>query len=330
MNRRRKLLVALGVGALLPPLCAFAQQQGKVWRIGYLDLGSRKSLVDSGRYAALIEGLREHGYVEGKNFVLEARYADGNADRLDGIAAELVRQKVDLILSTGNPASRAARRATATIPIVVTAITDPVGEGFASSLARPGGNLTGMSTGVEDTVLKLVELLILAVPKLKRIAIIANPASSSHAPMLSRIEAAAKQAGKQVLPVSVRSPTEIERGFTTMARERIDAVIILPDAFLLQQRTQVAGLALKHRLPSINPFSTYAEVGGLLSYGADLADNFRRAGIFVDKILKGAKPGDIPFEQPTRYYLVINRKTANALGVKLNNELLARADKVIE
>ena len=330
MNNRRKLVLALGASALASPLSSLAQPAPKVWRLGYLDLGSRKSLVDSGRFAALIEGLREQGYAEGKNFSLEARYADGNADRLDGFAAELVRQKIDLLLSTGNPASRAARRATATIPIVVTVITDPVGEGFAASLARPGGNITGMSTGVEDTVLKLVELLSVAVPTLKRIAVITNPASSSHTPMLSRIEVAARQSGKQVLEVSVRTPAEIERGFATMARERIDAVISLPDAFLLQQRAQIAGLALKHRLPSINPFTAYAESGGLMSYGVDLNDNFRRAGIFVAKILKGAKPGDIPFEQPTRYYLVINRKTANALGVKITGELLTRADKVIE
>jgi putative ABC transport system substrate-binding protein len=329
MNDRRNFLVVLGAGALAAPLLSFAQQPGKLWRVGYLDLGSRKSMVDSGRLAALIEGLREHGYAEGKNLVLEARYADGNAERLDGFAAELARQKVDLILSTGNPASRAARRATATIPIVVTVTTDPVGEGFAASLARPGGNITGMSSGFEDTVQKMVELLILAVPKLKRIAVIQNPASSVHAPMLSRVEAAAKQTGNQVLPMSVRTPIEIERGFATMARERIDAVIILPDAFLLQQRTQIAGLALKHRLPSINPFTAYAESGGLMSYGVDLTDNFRRAAIFVDKIFKGAKPGEMPFEQPTRYYFVINRKTADALGIKLTDKLLL-ADKVIE
>ena len=330
MNNRRKLVLALGAAALTSPLTAHAQPAAKVWRIGYLDLSSRKSQADMGQLAALIEGLRDRGYIEGKNFVLEARYAEGNADSLNGLAAELVRQKMDLILSTGNPPTRAARRATAAIPIVVTVTTDPVGEGFAASLARPGGNITGMSSGVEDTVEKMVELLILAVPKLKRIAVISNQASSVHPPMLSRIEAAAKQSGKQVLPVSVRTPDEIERGFATMAREHTDAVIILPDALLLQQRTQIAGLALKHRLPSINPFSAYAQSGGLMSYGADLNDQFRRAGIFVDKILKGAKPGDIPFEQPTRYYFVINLKTANALGVKITGELLTRADKVIE
>ncbi len=330
MNNRRKLIVALGASALTAPLASFAQQQSRVWRLGYLDFGSRLSMVDAGRYAALMQGLREYGYVEGKNIVLEARYADGNKDRLDGLAAELVRQKVDLILSTGTVASHAAQRATATIPIVVVVTTDPVGDGFAVSLARPGRNITGMSGGAEDTVQKPFELLSVAVPKLKRVAVITNPASSSHPPQLLRIQAAARQSGKQVLPVGVRTPDEIERGFATMARERIDAVIILADAFLFQQRTQIAGLALKRRLPSIYAGAGYSEIGGLMSYGSDTNDNFRRAGIFVDKILKGAKVGEIPFEQPTRYYFVINRKTANALGIKLTNELLTRADKVIE
>jgi len=330
MNNRRKLVFALGAGALAVPFGSFAQQQGKVWRIGYLDLGSRQSFTDPGRYGALIQGLRDLGYVEGKNFVLEARYADGKADRLDGLAAELVRQKVDLIVSTGIIASHAAQRATTAIPIVVTATPDPVGDGFAATLARPGGNLTGMSSGAEDTVQKLVELLVVAVPKLKRIAVLTNPASSAHPSMLLSVQAAARQTGKQVLPLSVRTPEEIGRAFATMARERIDAVIILIDPFLFLQRTQIAGLALKHRLPSIYPTAPYAEAGGLMSYGLELNDNFRRAGIFVDKILKGAKPGEVPFEQPTRYYLVINRKTANSLGVKINNELLTRADKVIE
>jgi putative ABC transport system substrate-binding protein len=330
VNNRRKLVIALGASALSSPFTLHAQPQTKVWRIGYLDLGSRQSMVDAGRYAALIEGLREHGYVEGKNLVLEARYADGKADRLDGLAAELVRQKVDLVISTGTPTSRAAQRAMATIPIVVTVTDDPVMDGFAASLARPGANMTGMTSGNADTVQKLVELSLVAVPKLKRIAVLTNPATSVHAPRLLSIQTAAKKTGRQVLPVSARTSEEIERGFVTIARERPDVMIILADNFLLQQRTQIAGLALKQRLPSIYPQQQYAEAGGLMSYGADLTESFRRAGIFVDKILKGAKPGDIPFEQPTRYYLVINRKTANALGIKLTGELLARADKVIE
>ncbi len=328
MNNRRKLVIALGASALAFPLTPRAQT--KIWRLGYLDYGSRQSLVEAGRYAALMDGLRERGYVEGKNFVLEARFADGHADRMDGLAAELVRQKVDLILSTGTPASRAAQRATTTIPIVVTVTTDPVGDGLAASLARPGGNITGMSSGAEDTVLKLLELLLVAVPKLTRIAVIANSENSTHSQQQSRLQAAAKQAGKQVVPVRVRTSEEIERGFATMNREHVDAVIILIDTFLFSQRTKIAALALKHRLPSIYPVAAYAEAGGLMSYGVDTNDNFRRAGIFVDKILKGTKPGDLPFEQPTRYNFVINRKTANALGVKISGELLTRADRVIE
>ena len=329
MDKRRKIIFALGAATLVSPLLSLAQPATKVWRLGYLDRGSRQATVDSGRYAALLQGLSELGYVEGKNFALEARYADGNTDRLNGLAQELVRQKVDLILSTGTAAIRAAQRATATIPIVATSTTDPVGSGFAASLARPGGNITGMATGSADTVQKLVELLTVTLPKMLRIAVLTTD-SSSHPPLLLRIQAAAKQTGKQVLPISVRTPAEIERGFATMTRERTDAFIILADSFLFSQRTQIAKLALKHRLPSINALAEYAEIGGLMSYGADINDNFRRAGIFVDKILKGAKPGDIPFEQPTRYYLVINRKTANALGVKISGELLTRADKIIE
>mgnify|MGYP001174051602 CR=1 FL=1 len=330
MNKRRKIVLALGASVLVSPLASFAQQPGKIWRIGYLDSGSQQSLVDSGRHAALIVGLREHGYIEGKNFVLEARFANGKADLLDGMAAELVRQNVDLIVSTGTPACKAAQRATTTIPIVVTVTGDPVIDGLAVSLARPGGNITGMSSGIDDTVKKLVELLGVAVPKMKRVAAITNPANTTHTSMLSSIQAAAKQTGTQVMPVSVRTPDEIERGFEAMVRQHIDAVVIVPDVFLLQQLTQIAGLATKHRLPSIYGEANYAEAGGLIGYGADRRDNFRRAGIFVDKILKGAKPAELPFEQPTRYYMTINRKTATALGLTIPQRLLISADKVIE
>lgn len=329
MNNRRKLLLALAASPLASPLSSLAQP-AKVWRIGYLDSGSRLSTMDSGRYRALIEGLRERGYTEGKNIILEVRYADSKMDRLDALAAELVQQKVDLIVSTGTAASKAAQRATATIPIVVTVTVDPVADGLAASLARPGGNMTGMSLGNEDTVQKLVELLMLAVPKLKRFTVLTNPANPGHPQLLLRVQDAARQAGKQVSPIGVRTLDEIERGFSTMMREHTDGVIVLADAFLFSHRAQIATLALKHRLPSIYPQPIYADVGGLMSYGADTNDNFRRAGIFVDKILKGAKPGDIPFEQPTRYYFVINRKTANTLGVKITGEMLARADRVIE
>ena len=330
MSNRRKLVIALGAGALAAPLGAFAQPSAKVWRIGSLDLGSQQSMAESGRYAALIQGLNKHGYVEGKNIVLAMRYAEGNTDRLDALAADLVRQNTDVILATGTPAIHAAKRATAAIPIIVTATTDPVGDGFARSLARPGGNITGMTTGSADTIEKLVEFLLIAVPKLKRIAVINNPAASTHAPLMLRLEGVTRQTGQQILPVSVGTRDEIERGFAFMMRERAGAAIIFPDSFLLSQRAHIAGLALKYRLPSINALAGYAEVGGLMSYGADINDNFRRAGIFVDKIFKGAKPGEIPFEQPTRYFLVINAKTAKQLGIGMSNALMVRADKVIE
>ena len=215
MNNRRKLLGALGASALLAPFNSFPQQ-AKVWRLGYLDFSTRQATLESGRYGALIEGLRALGYVEGKNFVLEARYADGNADRLEGLAADLVREKADVILAYGVAASRAAQRTTTTTPIVVITTADPVRDGFADTLARPSGNLTGMSNGVGETIQKLLELLIAAVPKLNRIAVITNPANGGHPPLLLRVLAAAKQAGKQVLPVSVGTSYEIDRAFATI------------------------------------------------------------------------------------------------------------------
>ncbi|MEO8441770.1 MAG: ABC transporter substrate-binding protein [Betaproteobacteria bacterium] len=330
MNKRRKLVLALGAGVFTASFGSFAQPQGKVWRIGYLDSASRQSTVDSGRYASLIQGLSEQGYFEGKNIVIEARYAESDEQLLNSLAGDLAGQKLDLILSTGTAATQALQRTKTTIPIVVTVSVDPVSDGFAVSLARPGKNITGMSLGNEETVQKLVELLILAVPKSKRITVLVNPANGGHAPLLSRIKDAARLVGKQADPVNVRTPSEIDRGFESMAREHTDAVIILGDAFLFSQRTRIAGLALKHRLPSAYPQPLYAEVGGLLSYGSDTNENFRRAAIFVKKIFKGERAGDIPFELPTRYYLVVNRKTAVALGIKLDGELMARADKVIE
>jgi putative ABC transport system substrate-binding protein len=238
-----------------------------------------------------------------------------------------VLQKVDVIVARGAVETPAAQKATGTIPIVLVSATDPVGNGFGASLARPGGQITGMASGADDTVQKLLEFLIVAVPESKRIAVITNPENQVHPPLLLSIQAAARKAGKQVLPIGAHTPGEIERGFETMVRERADALMVLIDPFLAQQRVQIATLALKHKLPSIHQRSQSVEAGGLMSYASDFNDNYRRCAIFVDKILKGAKPGDIPFEQPTRYYLVINRKTANALGVKISGELLARADK---
>ena len=328
MTTRRELLLALGALAALP---AHSQQQGKVWRIGYFDFGTREVIVNSGRLDAMMQGLREQGFIEGKNLVLMASFAAGNADRLNELAADLVRQKPDLILSTGTPASQALQRATTSIPIVVTLTTDPVVDGFAASLARPGRNLTGMSSGGNETVQKLLEYLTTTAPKITRIAVLNNPKNTNQVAMLASVQAAARQLGKKILPVAASAPNEVEIGFSTMVRERVHGVIILIDAFFSLQREQIAALALRHRLPSIYGFRSYAEAGGLMSYGADTNDNFRRAGLFVDKILlRGAKPGDLPFEQPKRYYLVINGKTAKSLGLTIPQSIVLQADEVIK
>jgi putative tryptophan/tyrosine transport system substrate-binding protein len=328
MNRRNTLLVLLVSGAA--PLVAFAQQPGKVWRIGYLALSSRQNSVDTGRNAALLSGLREQGYVEGKNIALEWRFADDDTRRLAGLAAELVRLKVDVILTIGTVVSRAAQFATATIPIVVGATADPVHDGFAASLARPGGNMTGMSIGTSETVQKCVELLRTMVPKLSRLAVMANPTNAADSPLLLSVQLLMQRLGGMVLPISASSPEDIEVGFATMVRENAGAVFILTDSYLIQQRQLISRLALKYRLPAIGTNIGFPEAGALLSYSADTNDNVRHAAAFVDKIFKGAKPGDLPFELPTRYHLIINRSTANALGLAIPQELLLRADRVIE
>ncbi len=329
-SKRRQFVLAIGAGALTAPFAVLAQPAGKVWRIAYLDYGSRQSMIDAGRMTALMQGLAGFGYVEGRNLVFDARFAEGKVERADALAAELVAQKPDLILAAGTPTSRALKRATLTIPIVVITTADPVADGLAATLARPGGNITGMSTGGGETVQKLVELLLVAVPKIKRVAVLTNPANSRSVDDLAQVLSALRKTKREALPLRAGTLEEVEQAFAAMTREHAEGVVIPIDGFMLQQRAQIAALALKHRLPSIYPTPAYAEAGGLLTYGADLRDNFRRAAIFVDKIFKGARPGDLPFEQPTRYALVLNRKTAGALGIKVSNELLLRADRVIE
>jgi len=330
MNNRRKFIFALGAGALAAPLGSYAQQAVKIWRVGFFHYGSRQSVMDSGRYQLFLDGMRELGYVEGKNLAIETRFADGKTGPLPDLAAELVRLKVDVIVATGTPVYQALQKATRTIPIVITVSADPVGEGFAASLARPGGNITGLSSANLDLTAKHLELLTTAVPRLSRVAVLINPAHRGHPARLKIIQAAALKTGMQVLPVDAPTPDGIGRGFASMSRERAQAVIILGDSFFDQQERQITALALKHRLPSIFVVRDFAEAGGLMSYGQNQADNFRRAATYVDKILKGAKPGDLPIEQPTKFELVINMKTARALGITIPQSILVRADKVIE
>jgi putative ABC transport system substrate-binding protein len=330
MISRRKMVLALGASALASAFLAGAQPAGGVSRIGFFYLGSRQSALDTRRYSAFLQGMQELGYVEGKHFVIEARFADGKSERLPSLAAELLDSKVDVIVATGTPVYDALKRSTGSVPIVITVTPDPVRDGYAKSLSRPGGNFTGLSNAIIDLSPKQLELLKTALPKLSRIAVLSNPANLAHPPQVRSLKAAAQQLGISVVEASGGTPDEIERAFAAMTRDRAEAMIALPDTFFLQQARQIAGLALKHRLPSIHGVPDFAVSGGFMSFGPNFTDNFRLAAGYVDKILKGAKPGELPFGQPTRFYLVINRKTAKTLGLTISQELLLRADEVIE
>jgi putative ABC transport system substrate-binding protein len=275
--------------------------------------------------------MRVLGYVEGKNLLIEWRSAEGNNERLPGLAAELVNLKVDVIVTAGGPpATSAAQKATTIIPIVMGNMGDPVGSGFVKSLARPGGNITGLSNLGSDIGPKHLEMLLSMVPKLSSVAILVNPTNSGHATILENVRAAAQKNGVKVLSVEARTPQEIENAFSTITKERAGAVIVANDSVFIAQRRQTADLATKNRLPSVQLSREYPEAGGLMSYGPIIGDNYRRAATYVDKILKGAKPADLPVEQPTKFEMVINGKTAKALGLKIPQSLLISADKVIE
>ena len=329
MDRRNTVLALLALGAA--PLVSLAQQQAKMRRIGFLAARSRSTVsIPDVYYDAFMQGMRELGYVEGKNIVIEWRFADAKFERLPGLAAELVQMKLEVIATHSAPAIQALQQATSTIPIVAANMSDPVGDGFAASLARPGRNITGLSVMNIDLTPKRFELLKLVMPGLSRAAVLVNPGTPSHPFVLKSVQAAALQLGVKVLPVDARTPEEIERSFAAMRRERADAVIIPADAFFLGQRRQITELAARSRLPSMFAFREEVEAGGLMSYGQNLTDSFRRAATYVDKILKGAKPDDLPIEQPTKIHLAINRKTAKVLGIAIPQDLLLRADEVIE
>ena len=327
---RRAFIGSIAGGVLVVPLGAFAQEQGKVWRIGFFYFGSRQSALDTGRYDAFVQGMHELGYIEGKNIVIETRFGDGKVERVPGLAAELVRLKVDVIVATGSETYSVLRHATTTIPIVVTVTADPVIEGLATSLARPGGNFTGLADTAGEHGPKELELLMATVPKLSRVGVLLNPNNVSHAYQVKVLASAAQRVGVQVVRAEASTVAEIEPGFASLARERADAVILFGDSFFVQQFQEIAQVTLKHRVPSIAWIHDYAQAGGLMSYGADVVDNFRRAATYVDKILKGARPGELPFEQPARYALAINLKTARALGLTIPQSLLLRADEVIQ
>jgi putative tryptophan/tyrosine transport system substrate-binding protein len=327
MNRRA---FVAGLAALVAaPLIAEGQQAGKVYRIGYLSGGSSTS--NGHVIEALREGLRAHGWVEGQNIVIEYRYAEGAYDRLPDLAAELVRLKVDVIVAAPSPPAAAAKNATATLPIVmIGAGADPVGQGLIASLAKPGGNVTGLSYSVGQEIFgKQLALIKEAVPKVHRVAVVWNPAISGRAPAIGDVKIAARALGLQVQVLEVRGPNDFDSAFA-MAKERVGALLVLVDSMFSVHRTRLADLAAKSRLPAIYTNRLPVEVGGLMSYGPSFSDLWRRAAGYVDRILKGAKPGDLPVEQPTKFELVINLKTAKALGLTIPQSLLLRADQVIE
>jgi putative ABC transport system substrate-binding protein len=332
---RRTFFGTLAGSLLAAPLAAEAQPAGKAARIGVLSPGSPSG---AGRnpsdlavlFAAFREGLRELGYVEGQNIKIESRWAEGNYDRLPGLAADLVRLKVDVIVTYGTPASQAAKRATGTIPIVMAAIIDPVASGLVTSIARPGGNLTGQSMMSPDLVAKQLEILKEAVPKVSRVAVLWNPANAGNAPQVRHAQDAAGALGVRLQSLGAKGPSEIDSAFTAMTSEQAGAVIVLVDAMLQENRTRITDLAARNRLPAVYGLSEYAEAGGLLAYGPNRLGMFRHAVTYVDKILKGAKPGDLPIEQPQTFELIVNLKTAKALGVTIPPSLLQRADQVIE
>jgi putative ABC transport system substrate-binding protein len=329
MNRREMVLAVIALSAA--PFTVLAQQSGKVWRIGFLYVRSRPTPTSPDVYLdAFVRGMRDLGYVEGKNLVIEWRFADGHNERLPRLAAQLAQMNVDVIVTHSIFTTQAAQRETSTIPIVFTGLTDPVIAGVVKSLARPEWNLTGLSLMSVDSSPKHVDLLAVTIPKLTRIAFLMNPIMPTHPPMLKSTQEAAQRIGATVLPVEARNPEEIERGFLTMAGWHAEALIVAADPIFLRQQRQLVQLALKHHIPTMFPYRQDTEAGGLMSYGQDLADFYRLAARYVDKIFKGAKPGDLPVEQPTIFEFVVNLKTAKMLGLKIPQSLLLRADRVIE
>lgn len=330
MNNRRRLIVALGAGALSAPFGAYTQQPTKVWRIGFL-VPRKIADVDKDPHVGVFRpAMRELGYAEGRNLIIEWRFADGKVKRLPELARDLVDLKVDVIVAVASTGALAAQKATGTIPIVMVNVSDPVGQGLARSLSHPGANITGLSIMSSEFGPKHLEMLLTAAPKVSHVSVLLNLEITTNSALLKEVEAAAAKRKVKVLPLEARTPGEIDKAFGAMAREKSQGVIVVQHPLFIQQRRQIAELTAQYRLASIAGFPEYAEAGGLISYGPRNADGFRRSAGYVDKILKGAKPADLPVEQPTRFELVLNRKAAKALGLTLPQSLLISADKVIE
>ncbi len=325
----KMLAIALGLATLLSLAApCVAQPPPRVVRIGYLSPSSEAAAGALAR--SFSQGMREHGYVEGQNLVIDHRWAEGRYERLPGLAAELIELKPDVLLTATSFATLAAQQATANIPIVMVAVADPVGQGLISSFARPGGNTTGLSGQYEDLIRKMLEFLDASEPKISHVVVVVDPSSPSGSGWLRHLQIGAQRLGVKLLPVQVSGPGELETALATLTKEHPDALLVLPHSILFTLRKEIADLALTRRLRAIGTWREFAESGGLMSYGQNLAENYRRAATYVDKILKGANPADLPVEQPTNFELVINLRTAKSLGVTIPQSVLLRADRVIE
>lgn len=328
---RREFVALLGgaaSAAALHSLATWAQPPAKIWRVGFI-VGGEATPAES-PYNGFVQGMREHGYTEGKDFVIEWRSAQGHYEQFPVAARELIRQNVDVIVLSTSAAVRPVQQVTGSVPIVMAYSTDPVGTGFVDSLSHPGGNITGLAGSSDDISPKQIELILRAVPNLSRIGVLGNPDNPDYSPILKRTEAAARNVGIAAFPAEARSQEELDLAFAKLVEAHVQAVKIFPDALFFAQRSQIANLAFKYQLPSISVQRECAEAGGLMSYGEHLQDFFRRAAAFVDKIFKGAKPRDLPVEQPAKFEFVLNLRTAHLFGIEIPPTLLALADEVIE
>ena len=327
--RRRDIITALCGATLLFPPAPLAQPSKKTWRIGFLGDGPRNERLENS-LQPFLESLRELGYSIGDNIVVEERWSEGDSSRLPSLATEFTRLRPDVLVTHGIPAAIALRAATQEIPIVVAAATDLVGPGLAASLARPGANVTGMTEQLIDIAEKEIQILRDALPGLRRISILWNSANPGASLTFEATRRAAEKAGLEIATVGVTSAEQVESAIAQAAQGRPDALVVIHDTLTTGYRRRVAAAALKHRLPSICASSPFVEAGGLIAYAPNLPNQFKRAAVFVDRILKGAKPADIPIEQPTRFELRINLNTAKALGITIPSSLLGLADEVIE
>ena len=328
--RRREFITLLGGVGVTWPFAAQAQQPGKVWRVGFIAGGSRPTSIEGSAYSGFLQGMLDLDYVVGKNFEMEWRFAEGRYELFPDLAAELVRLKVDVIVSGSPTAIDPVRRVTSTIPIVMGYSTDPVGNGFVASLARPGGNITGLASSADDTTPKRIELLATVIANLSHVGVIENPASASSRSVATLAQEVGRNARLIVTSADAQNSQELESAFIQLTKDGVGAVMFAPDAFFFAQRERIAELALKYQLPCIFTQREYVAAGGLMSYGENLRNFYQRAASYVDKIFKAAKPADLPIQQPTKFELVINLKTAKAIGLTLPPGLLVQADELID